>query len=68
MNDPKAMQDGIGTLKMQESSLYHGMAQGFTPVIKHQRTCYVWQGFNGFQQVVSINTETLIVRPIIKRI
>ena len=64
MNDSKAKQDGIGTIHSLESSLYHGLAQGWTPLIKHQRTCYVWhEYYKGFFRIASVNTETLIVRP-----
>lgn len=66
MNDPKAFKDCVGTFKTQESTLYHGIAQGFSSVVNHKRTCYVWQNFNGYQHVISVNTETLIVRPKIK--
>jgi len=67
MNDPKSSEDCIGTIKSFESKAYHGEAQGWTPIFNHQRTCHVWQEiYKGYFQSVSVNTETLIVRPVLK--
>lgn len=61
-SDPKAMQDGIGTFKSTHSYIEHGMAQGYVPIINHQRTCYVWVWQDNMAQMQSVNTEKIEVR------
>jgi hypothetical protein len=63
MEGSKARDDSIFTVRSDHSYVEYRIAQGYVPVVEHRRLSYIWSGSGGSYSILSVQTETIEVRP-----